>query len=113
MYRQKVDKAQRVIGNWVYHSTKYLQSRQPSHKLGPKNVGPFPIKRIINLVTIELELPKSLRHIHLIFHCSLLKMEIQSLHPTPPSPSKSLMIEGEQHFEVQDILDSCKNRRKF
>ncbi|ETE66343.1 Sperm-associated antigen 16 protein, partial [Ophiophagus hannah] len=36
-------------------------------------MGPFPITRMVNPVTVELKLPKTLRRIHPIFHCSLLK----------------------------------------
>lgn len=50
-YKKLADKKQMKpkdfkIGSHVYHSTKYLQSRQPSKKLGPKYIGTFPIKRI-------------------------------------------------------------------
>lgn len=102
------------IGDQVYLSIKYPQSIQPSKKLGPKHVGLFSIKRIINWVTVELELLKSLRCIHPIFHCSFLKSQTQSLlHPMLPLPPKPLMTEGEQHFEMKDILDSRKHGGKL
>lgn len=42
-------------------------------KIGPKIHGVLPIIRIINPLMIELKLPKSLKRIHPVFHCSLLK----------------------------------------
>uniref|UniRef100_A0A670Z7K1 Integrase catalytic domain-containing protein n=1 Tax=Pseudonaja textilis TaxID=8673 RepID=A0A670Z7K1_PSETE len=95
------------IGDCVYLSTKFLKSLQPSKKLGPKFIGPFPISRIINPMTVELQLPKTLRQIHPVFHCSLIKPEITSnLRPPLPTPPIPIMVHGEQHFEIKDILDS-------
>lgn len=102
------------VGDWVYLSIKYLKSRKPLKKTGPKYVEPFPIKGLVNPVSVELRLDKSLRNIDLIFHCSLLKPELLSpLYPLPPPPPESLMIEGEQHFVVKDILDSHKHHGKI
>lgn len=100
------------VENLVYLSTQFLQSLQPSKKIGPKFVGPFPIKCIINPATVELEWPKSLRRVQPIFHCSLIKLKSTSpLCPTPPAP-EPFMIEGEQHFEIKQILDSQAHRVK-
>ena len=40
------------VGYKVYLSTKHLKSTQPSKKLGPQFVGPFPITKVINPVTV-------------------------------------------------------------
>lgn len=66
------------IGDKGYLFTKYLQYRQSSKKLGLKYTGPFPVRKIINPVTIQLELPKTLRRIHPVFHCSLLELATTS-----------------------------------
>lgn len=94
------------VDDRVYLATHYLQSLQLSKKLEPRFVGSFPIKHIINPATIELDLPKSLHRVHPVFHCSFLKPEISSPHrPVSPPVPEPLMIEGEQHFEVKEILD--------
>lgn len=102
------------MGDRVYLSTCYLQSLQTSKKLGARFVGSFLIKRIINLVTVELDLPNTLHRVHPVFHCSLLKPEV-SLRLTPaPSPvPEPFKMEGEQHFEVIEILDSHKHSSIF
>lgn len=115
-YKKQADKKHEEpkpfkIGDRVYLSTYFLQRLQPSKKLGHKFVGPFPTKCIINAVTVELDLPKSLRQVHLVFHCTLLKSKVTSpirpkLLPTP----EPFMIEGEQHFEIWEILDFRKHR---
>lgn len=63
-YKKQADKKTRSkpkdfnIGNTVYLSTKYLQSRESSKKLGSKYTGYFPIIKIINPVTVvQLDLP--------------------------------------------------------
>lgn len=45
------------VDDCIYLFTWNLQFWQPSKKLGPKYVGPFPIKRIMK---VELDLPKSI-----------------------------------------------------
>lgn len=98
------------VGDRVYLSTRFLQSLQPSKKLGPKFVGPFPIIQIIKPVAVELQLPKSLRQVHPNFHCSLLKPKVTpTLRPAPSPSLQPLMVEGEQHFEIKEILDSRKH----
>lgn len=73
--------------------------------MGPKFIGPFPITRVINPVTMELLLLKT--QVHPVFHCSLLKPEITSnIRPTEPTPPVPIMVEGGQHFEIKEILDS-------
>lgn len=102
------------IGDHVYLSAHYLQSLQPLKKLGPKFVGPFPIKRIINPLTVELELSKSPNRIHPVFHYSLLKPEVVlPIRPTLPPPPAPLMVQEEQHFEIHEILDSHSHRREL
>lgn len=97
------------IGDRIYLSTQFLQSLQLSKKLGPKYIGPFLIKRISNPVTVELELPKSLK-VHPVIHCSLLKPKvILSLRLAPPPVPQPIKVERQQHFKIKAILDSRKH----
>lgn len=60
---------------------------------------------------MELELPKSLRKVHPVFHCILLKLEVVSpLRPAAPPVPEPNMVEEEQHFEIKEILDSRMHR---
>lgn len=90
----------------MYLSTKYLKLRLPCKKLGPKFLGPFPIVRVINPVTVELKLPCLMGKVHTVFHSSLLKPVITSnSRPLTPSPPGPIMVEGESHYEIDQILD--------
>ncbi|XP_060549443.1 uncharacterized protein LOC117670025 isoform X2 [Pantherophis guttatus] len=118
-YKEQADKhrtPQRPfqLGEKVYLSTKYLRLRLPSRKLGPKFIGPFPIIKIINPVTVQLQLPRLLGKIHPVFHSSLLKPVVGStLRPTPREPPGPLVVGGQTHYEVQRILDSRWHRGRL
>lgn len=107
--KKRVEHKPFKIRDWVYLSTCFLQSLQPSKKLGPKFIGSFPITHIINPATVELLLPKSLQD-HPIFHSNLLKPEVTSpLRPVASFLPQPIMVEGEQHFEIKKNIDSRKH----
>lgn len=98
------------IGAIVHLSTKYLKSRQPLKKLSSKFIGPFPIMRIMNPVTVLiLNYQRTLENFSKfsVFHCSLKPANPFPLRQPAEAPSPSNLIECEQHFEVKEILYSC------
>ena len=56
----------------VYLLRKNIKTKRLSDKLDHKKLGPFRIRRIHGLVTVELDLPKTMK-IYPIFHKSLLE----------------------------------------
>ena len=100
------------VGEEVWLSSANLKLPFPSRKLGPKFIGPFKIKRMVNPVAFELALPSSYR-IHSVFHASLLKPVIPSSFPgreEPPPPP--VQVDGENEFEVEAILN-CRKRGRL
>ena len=101
------------IGEKVLLSAANLRLHIPSRKLGPRYIGPFKIKRKINDVAFELDLPSSYK-IHPVFHVSLLKPVVPESFPDriepPPTPVE---IEGELEFEVEAILGCRKRGRQL
>ena len=82
----------------------------PSKKLAPKFMGPFPVKRKINLASYELSLPNSLK-IHPVFHVSLLKPAAPDPFPNRGSkPPEPVQIDGCEEYVVEIILD-CRKRQ--
>ncbi|KAK9395409.1 hypothetical protein NXF25_018770 [Crotalus adamanteus] len=92
------------VGDWMYFSTKYLRLKIPCKKLGPKYVGPFQVTKVINPVTIRLQLPSFLGRVHPVFHSSLLKPAHGPSYAKAPGP-----VVGSR-YEVQEVLDSRVRR---
>jgi len=85
-----------------------------SEKLMKCFVGPYKIKGIISSNVVELELPKSIR-IHPIVNVSkvrLYKPQVEGQKKTPP---KLVIIEGEEEFKVEKILNKriVQGKEKF
>jgi len=88
--------------------------RRRSEKLMKCFVGPYKIKEIISSNVVELELPKSIR-IHPIVNVSkvrLYKPQVEGQKKTPP---KLVIIEGEEEFKVEKILNKriVQGKEKF
>jgi len=85
-------------------------------KLDWKCLGLFKVVKHIGLQAYKLALPASLHYIHDTFYISLLD-PIKHL-PIPPhnlpSASSAAYIKNDQeHFEVDDILDSHRIKNKL
>lgn len=98
------------VGCRVYLSTKYLRLKVPCKKLDPKYLGPFPIIRVINPVTLELKLSWLLGRVHPVFHSSLLKpLEESNIQPLLQPPGS---VVGD-HYVIDQVLDSQLHRGKL
>uniref|UniRef100_A0A803TGS2 Gypsy retrotransposon integrase-like protein 1 n=1 Tax=Anolis carolinensis TaxID=28377 RepID=A0A803TGS2_ANOCA len=100
------------VGDRVLLSTRFLPSHHPCRKLDACFIGPYPVVAQLNPVTFKLQLPRSMR-IHPVFHRSLL-LPADGVRPDasrrPPAP---VLVDGEEEFEVQDILDSRFHRHRL
>ena len=105
------------VEDLVLLSTKDLKQQikgRRSEKLTEHFVGPYKVKRIISSNVIELELPKSIK-IHLVVNASrvrLYKPQVEEQKRTPPKP---VIIEEEEEFEVEKILNKrmVRGKEKF
>ena len=85
-----------------------------SEKLMERFVGPYKVKGIVSSNAIELELPKSIK-IHPVVNVSrvrLYKPQVEGQKKTLPKP---VIIEGEEEFEVEKILNKrmVRGKNKF
>jgi hypothetical protein len=62
-----------AVGDKVWLSTKNLTTARPSKKLDKKFVDPFLVKERIGSEAYRLELPKTMKRLHNVFHVSLLE----------------------------------------
>jgi len=82
-----------------------------SKKLTERFLGPYKVKGVVSSNAIELELPKSIK-IHPVVNISrvqLYKPQIEGQKKIPPKP---VIIEGEEEFKVEKILNKRMVREK-
>jgi len=85
-----------------------------SEKLTEHFVGPYKVKGVVSSNVIELELPKSIK-IHPVVNISrvqLYKPQVEGQKKILPKP---VIIEGEEEFEVEKILNkrTVRGKEKF
>ena len=100
-------------GDKVMLDGKNLRVERPSRKLSDKFYGPYEVKRKIGQLNYELKLPKSMA-VHPVFHVQLLSKHQQNRIPgrvQPPAPP--VVVDGEEEWEVEKVLDSRVFRRQF
>ncbi|CAM6088286.1 unnamed protein product [Calypogeia fissa] len=102
-----------MVGDQVWLSTTNLLVKG-NRKLGARRIGPFSVAKCIGDVAYELSLPETMRHLHPMFHVSLLKPYISrpstfsNPHPTPPLPQ---VVDDHIEYEVDRILQKRIIRR--
>ncbi|KAF8694651.1 hypothetical protein RHS03_08150, partial [Rhizoctonia solani] len=100
------------VGKKVWLDGKNVELRTNSNKLDPKRLGPFRILEKISSHAYCLELPETLK-IHNVFYVGLLSKSHES--PSQPFPEQPPpeTIEGEEEYEVEQIIDSKRQRGKW
>jgi hypothetical protein len=94
------------VGDKVWLDAQNLKQGRPSQKLSDKKLGPFTIKCVITDALFELQLPQSMK-VHPVFNMVYLTKAHED--PIPGRehvPSKPVIVEGEEEYKVEDILDS-------
>ena len=105
-------------GDLVWLNSSNISTTRQSKKLDWKRLGPFRVVKRIGLQAYKLALPASMRHIHDIFHISLLDL-VKSIaiapHGLPATPPATYVKDDQAYFEVDDILDSrhARNRLEY
>jgi len=105
------------VGDLVLLNTrdlKWQMKGRRSEKLTKCFVGPYKVKGIVLSNAIELELPNSIK-IHPVVNVSrvqLYKSQVKGQEKIPPKP---VIIEEEEKFEVEKILNkrTVRGKKKF
>jgi hypothetical protein len=85
-----------------------IKTKRPNDKLDFKKLGPYEIEEVISKTNYRLALPGKTRR-HPVFHISLLE-------PAPanaPLETSEEIHEDQEEYDVEEILDSRQNGRKF
>jgi Chromo (CHRromatin Organisation MOdifier) domain len=99
------------VGDKVWLNRRNIKSRKPCPKLNAKKPGPFAIKRQVNPLAFELQLPTESK-LHNVFHASLLVPHHTSTEipreatTTSDSPEDMGLAFEVGYYEVGDIIDS-------
>src|ERR1700761_3855867 len=92
----------------VYLDASDIHTTRPSRKLSHRRLGPFPVVKKVGNGAYRLRLPPSMSRIHLVFN--VIKLTLAPEDPIPgrrPHPPPLLeIIDGEEEFIVEEILDS-------
>src|SRR6266436_2888902 len=96
------------VGDRVWLSLQNYSSDHPMKKLDHKWAGPFLITKVVSPAAIKLRLSAQEKHVHPIVSVSSIRPytpdEIVE-QPQPPQPGP-ITVEGEEEYEVEEILDS-------
>jgi hypothetical protein len=100
-------------GQKVWLEGTNLRTTHPTTKLHPKQYGPFKVTKVIGSTTYHLELLVHWK-IYKAFHANLLlpyhETKEHGCNFLEPPPE---LIEGQPEWEVENILDSRRHRRKL
>lgn len=101
------------VGDTVWLSSRNFTTQRPARKLDWKNHGPFRVTQVVSPYAYRLELPATMK-VHDVFHVSLLRpcsqdpLPGQIIAPRPP-----VVVDGEDEYYVEEILDSRRRRRRL
>jgi hypothetical protein len=92
-----------------------VSTTRPSKKLSHRRLGPFPVERKVGNRAYRLRLPVAMKRIHPVFNVVKLtpapEDPIVGRHaPPPPLPE---IVDGEEEWVVEEILDSKVINRKL
>ena len=115
-YNQRRTKAPEYKpGDKVYLDASDIQTNRPSRKLSHRNLGPFLVEKRVGNSAYRLKLPISMKRLHPVFN-------VVKLTPAPtdpiegrrfPPPPLPEIIEGEEEWIVEEVLDSKVINRKL
>jgi len=104
-YDQKVQSVPIKVGNKVLLNLKDYQTMEQA--LQPQYKGPFEIIEKLSLVMFRLRIPPHYRALHLVFYASKLAQYFEStIHGQKSTPPPPTLIQGQEEWEVEKILDS-------
>ncbi|KAJ9508991.1 hypothetical protein QJQ45_001437 [Haematococcus lacustris] len=114
-----------AVGDMVYLAHSFFAHSQPANatadnatrKFLPRQHGPFKVLEIVTPVALKLQFPPAWSNMHSVVHVSHVKVhndgsaEFPTRNPDPPPEPE--LIDGEEHFEVQETRNHRFQRGKL
>lgn len=111
-YNQNRRPVEYNIGTQVLLSSKNIRTVRISKKLDHRFLGPFTVTERIGKQAYRLKLPPKYSRLHDVFHVVLLK-EYHQPTGNPPEIFQPDLIDGEEEWEIESLLDKRVNRNKL
>ncbi len=100
------------IGSKMFLNERNIVTARPFKKLDDKMLDPFTNLDLVDS-SYKLELPESMR-VHDVFHPDLLRPAADDPLPGQKNePSGSIVVKDEDEWEIDDILNSRRYRRRL
>jgi len=102
-------------GDRVYLDMSDIKTTRSSPKLSHRQLGPFKIESQVGLSAYHLKLSHGMRQLHLVFNVVKLSAapEDPILGRKPQALLPPIIVNGEEEWEVEEILNSRWHRRRF
>jgi hypothetical protein len=104
-----------VKGDRVFLDSADISMDCPLQKLGNLRYGPFKVEEKVGPASYRLKLPHQMQHLHPVF--PVVKLTPAPEDPFPrrrqPTPPPPVVVEGEEEYEVEEILNAHYFRRRL
>jgi len=102
-------------GDRVYLDASDIKTTRPSPKLSHRRLRPFKIEHQVGPLAYRLKLPHGMRQLHPVFNVMKLSAALEDpiLGRKPQAPPPPIIVDGEEEWEVEEILDSRWHWRRF
>ncbi|THH03770.1 hypothetical protein EW145_g6019 [Phellinidium pouzarii] len=99
----------------VFLDGHHIQTDHPSAKMEDKWFGPYKVVERVGAGAYCLKLPSTWKKVHPVFNVVLLKPANKPVFESQqaPSPPPPVVLDNEEEYEVDEILDSCIHRGKL
>ena len=111
--RRRIPASLYQVRDQVWLSTKNLQIKCLCQKLNMRRADSFKVKQVINPYAYKLDLPRAYE-VHSVFHVNLMNpVATDPLKGHWQEPSSLILIDREEKWLMEEILDAWKIRRSL
>jgi hypothetical protein len=113
--RRRIPAPDYKIGDRVYLDASDIRTTRPSAKLSHRRLGPFTVQGKVGRNAYRLKLPTSLQRLHPVFNVVKLTPAPEDPIPgrRPPPAPLPVLVDGEEEYLVEKILDSRRFRNRL